>query len=39
MWAREDTQERLQLQRDQPRILNSRLFGEVTSRTHQQHYD
>lgn len=34
-WAPEDTQERLVLQRDRPRILNSRLSGEVTFRTPQ----
>ncbi len=32
-WAREDNQERHEIQRDRPHILNSRLFGSVTSRT------
>jgi hypothetical protein len=38
-WVREDTQARLQIQRDRLNILNGRLFGSVTSRTHNQFYD
>ncbi len=36
-WVREDTQERLLVQRDRLNILKHRLFGQVTSRTQHQH--
>ena len=38
-WAREDTQARLEIQRDRLNILNGRLFGQDTSRTRNQSYD